>query len=384
MEILEKIKSFLFNEIDFLSLGTKLGDWTPAVYIIAACSVVVLVAFFIALGIKAGSKTSKFRKHLDDTTAFVNAGDDIDETNVEGLNARIQDARMPRSVAKGWGNFLDQQAGYPSDYITEKDAVGDRKSCNFKAGKGFYNFVSWLVIVVAAGLAAVLHFDIIKNTDWSTAKSVADGVMFVLPILGTVVIPLVVYIIFSAFLGLAGRNQYKKTVKSFRKFQDAIDGKVVIFREPQDEFIAENIDEINSAIDVILANKLGDSEIIDIVTTPSIPEENAVEEVEAPVAEAPATADVKEEVVAEVATEPEAPAMAEEVRQSHFVELVNIVARLLGDPNATEYDVIKLGEYFVEVKEGGLYNGAEEQEILQVCLETLAGFYYDKYGRNDA
>lgn len=378
MEIVNQIKSFLFSEsLDFLNLGAELS---PAVYIMALGAIVVLVAFFIALGIKAGSKVNKFRKHLDDTTAYVNAGEDIDETNVEGLNARIQDARMPRSVAKGWGNFLDQQVGYPSDYIAEKEVVGDSKSCNFKAGKCFYHLISWIVILVCIGLAAICHLDIIEATDWSKAQSVADGVKFVLPVLGMVVIPLIVYVIFSAFLGLAGRNQYKKTVKSFRKFQDAIDGKVVIFREPQDEFIAENIDEINSAIDEILANKLGDSEIIDIVTTPAIAEENVVEEVEeieAPAVEEPI---VKAEVAAEVAPAP-APVITEEERQSQFVELVKIVDRLSKDRFATEQDVIDLAVYLDEVKESGLYNGAEEQEILDICLNALTGIYDERYAK---
>lgn len=378
MEIVNQIKSFLFSEsLDFLNLGAELS---PAVYIMALGAIVVLVAFFIALGIKAGSKVNKFRKHLDNTTAYVNAGEDIDETNVEGLNARIQDARMPRSVAKGWGNFLDQQVGYPSDYIAEKEVVGDSKSCNFKAGKCFYHLISWIVILVCIGLAAICHLDIIEATDWSKAQSVADGVKFVLPVLGMVVIPLIVYVIFSAFLGLAGRNQYKKTVKSFRKFQDAIDGKVVIFREPQDEFIAENIDEINSAIDEILANKLGDSEIIDIVTTPAIAEENVVEEVEeieAPAVEEPI---VKAEVAAEVAPAP-APVITEEERQSQFVELVKIVDRLSKDRFATEQDVIDLAVYLDEVKESGLYNGAEEQEILDICLNALTGIYDERYAK---
>lgn len=378
MEIVNQIKSFLFSEsLDFLNLGESLS---PAVYIMALGAIVVLVAFFIALGIKAGSKVNKFRKHLDDTTAYVNAGEDIDETNVEGLNARIQDARMPRSVAKGWGNFLDQQVGYPSDYIAEKEVVGDSKSCNFKAGKCFYHLISWIVILVCIGLAAICHLGIIEATDWSKAQSVADGVKFVLPVLGMVVIPLIVYVIFSAFLGLAGRNQYKKTVKSFRKFQDAIDGKVVIFREPQDEFIAENIDEINSAIDEILANKLGDSEIIDIVTTPAIAEENVVEEVEeieAPAVEEPI---VKAEVAAEVAPAP-APVITEEERQSQFVELVKIVDRLSKDRFATEQDVIDLAVYLDEVKESGLYNGAEEQEILDICLNALTGIYDERYAK---
>ncbi len=382
MEIVNQIKSFLFSEsLDFLNLGAELS---PAVYIMAIGAILVLVAFFIALGIKSGSKVNKFRKHLDDTVAYVNAGEDIDETNVEGLNARIQDARMPRSVAKGWGNFLDQQVGYPSDYIAEKDVVGDRKSCSFKAGKCFYHLISWIVILVCAGLAAICHLDIIEATDWSTAQSVADGVKFVLPVLGMVVVPLIVYVIFSAFLGLAARNQYKKTVKSFRKFQDAIDGKVVIFREPQDEFIAENIDEINSAIDEILANKLGDSEIIDIVTTPAISEENVVEEVEeipeapAPVVEEPT---VKAEVAAEVAPAPAPAPMTEEERQSQFVELVRIVDRLSKDPAATEQDVIDLAVYLDEVKESGLYNGAEEQEILDICLNALTGIYDERYAK---
>ncbi len=385
MEILEKIKSFLLKDIDFL----KLGELSPAVYLMAGGAILVLIAFFIALGIKGGSKVNKFRKHLDETTAYVNAGEDIDETNVDGLNARIQDARMPHAVAKGWGNFLDQQVGYPSDYIVEKDVIGDKKSCNFKKGNAFFGIVSWIVILIVAGLTAILHLDILQKADWSQAKSVADGLKFALPVIGMVVVPIIVYIIFNAFLHLAGSNQYKKTVQSFRKFQDALDSKVIIFREPQDEFIAENIDEINSAIDEILANKLGDSEILEIVTPPTIPEEQAVEEVApAPAEEPAAEPTVEEEVAAEVAPQtPVAPAapeeepITEEARQSRFIGLISIVSRLLVDPNATEEDVIELAVYLDSVKESGLYPEQEEQELLGDCLYVLAGFHDDKYGK---
>ena len=104
-KIIEMVQSFM-GKVDFLELGSTLS---PAVYILAAGAILIIVGFFIALGVKSGSKANKFRKHLDDTVAFVNANGTIDAENVDQLNARIQDSRMPLSVAKGWGAFLEQQ-----------------------------------------------------------------------------------------------------------------------------------------------------------------------------------------------------------------------------------------------------------------------------------
>ncbi len=273
-KIIESIQSILGN-LNFLNLE---GTLSPAIYVLAIGAILVLITFFIALAIKSGSKANKLRKHLDDTVAYINATGTIDAENVDGLNARIQASVMPESVKRGWGAFLEQQTGYPSDYIPESEALGARKgNPNFKGGKGFYNVVSAIIILVCLLLAAIGCYDVIEGIEIASVEGIKGIVLLVLPVVATLVGPWLVYVIFGAFLNLAGKNQYKKVQQSYRAFQDALDTNVIIFREVQDEFISENIEEINAAIEDILASKLGDSEILEIVTTPKVDESLVIE-----------------------------------------------------------------------------------------------------------
>ena len=368
-KIIEMVQSFM-GKVDFLELGSTLS---PAVYILAAGAILIIVGFFISLGVKSGSKANKFRKHLDDTVAFVNANGTIDAENVDQLNARIQDSRMPLSVAKGWGAFLEQQTGYPSDYITESEALGARKgNCKYKAGKGFFKVWSSIVILLCIAVSAICCYDVVAGIDVASVKGIQAIVLLVLPVLGTLVVPWLVYVIFGAFLACAGKKQYKKVQQSFRKFQDALDTNVIIFRETQDEFISENIEEINAAIEDILASKLGDSEILEIVTTPKIDESLIVEEAPAPVV---APVEVVEEVAADVAVAPETP---EEARGLHLLELVNLTVRVAEDPALDEQTLAEFATYLDEQITSGIYS-PEEEDIFADCLAVCAGVYFDKF-----
>lgn len=367
-KIIESIQSVL-GKIDFLSLG---GTLSPAVYILALGAILVIITFFIALAIKSGSKANKFRKQLDDTVAYLNANGTVDAENVEGLNARIQ--AMPVSVVRGWGAFLEQQTGYPSDYVSEQDALGARKgNPNFKGGKGFYKVVSSIVILACILLSAVGCYDVVEGIDVASVEGIKGIVLLVLPVLGTLVVPWIVYVIFGAFLNLAGKNEYKKVQQSFRKFQDALDTNVIIFRETQDEFISENIEEINSAIEDILASKLGDSEILEIVTTPKVDEELVIEEEEAVIE----PVKVEEEVAAVV---DEAPATPEEQRALHLLELVNLTIRVAEDPALDEQTLTEFAEYLDAEVSSGAYS-QEEEEIFLDCLAVCSGVYFDVFGK---
>ena len=369
-KIIESIQSIM-GKIDFLNLG---GTLSPAVYILAIGAILVILTFFIALAIKSGSKANKLRKHLDDTVAYLNANGTVDAENVDGLNARIQAKVMPVAVARGWGAFLEQQTGYPSDYISENDVLGARKgNPNYKGGKGFYKVVSSIIILACILLSAVSCYDVVKGIDVASVEGIKGIVLLVLPVLGTLVVPWIVYVIFGAFLNLAGKNEYKKVQQSFRKFQDALDTNVIIVRETQDEFISENIEEINAAIEDILASKLGDSEILEIVTTPKVDESLVIEE-EAPVIE-PVV--VEEEVAAVV---DQAPATPEEERAMHLLELVNLTVRVAEDPALDEITLVEFAEYLDSQITSGNYT-PEEEELFADCLAVCAGVYDDKFNK---
>ena len=367
-KIIESIQAVM-EKIDFLSLG---GTLSPAVYILALGAILVILTFFIALAIKSGSKANKFRKQLDDTVAYLNANGTVDAENVEGLNARIQ--AMPVSVSRGWGMFLEQQIGYPSDYVAETECLGARKgNPKYKSGKGFYKVVSSIVILACILLSAISCYDVVKGIDVASVEGIKAMVLLVLPVLGTLVVPWIVYVIFGAFLNLAGKNEYKKVQQSFRKFQDALDTNVIIFRETQDEFISENIEEINAAIEDILASKLGDSEILEIVTTPKVDESLVVEE--APVEIAPV--EIAPEVVAVV---DEVPATPQEEKELYLLELVKLTIKVAEDPALDEATLVEFAEYLDAEVISGKYSG-EEKEIFLDCLAVCAGVYDEKFAK---
>lgn len=371
MEILNKIKAILTNDIDVFKLGEGLS---PAIYIMLIGAVLILLAFFIALIIVANGKANAFRKQLDDATAYINATGVIDQANLGGVYERIK--AMPAPVAKGWGAFLEQQTGYPSDYIAEKDVLGDRKA--YVSGKGFYTFVSTIAILIAIALSTICGYETFVGATVDVSI-VANVVKFALPVLGTLVVPSIVYAIFDGFLALANKNNYKKLSASFRAFQDALDNNVIIFSESQDEFVEENIEEINSAIEDILANKLQDSEIVVIVNPPKaegekVEETPVVAEAEEPQEEVAAAAPaVVEEVVEEVAEE-----------ENPFVkllELVNIADRASKDPKITEEELLELAVYYEGIKNEPDFADAEIQELLTDCMIILSDAYFTRFAK---
>lgn len=389
--LIEKAADFLRVKLDFLAAGPA---YSPAIYIAIFGIAAVLIAFFIALIAKNVSKTNKFRKNLEDAAAYINALGTVDEENVELLNTRLQS--MPYSVTKGWGNFLDRQTGYPSDYITEKDVVGDRKANpRGKGGKTFFNLVSAIVIVLGAAAAAVGCREAFVNI---AAEKVT---LAVLSIAGAVAGPLLVYIILSAILAAGYGKQFKKMTAAFRTFQDALDNTVTIYREEQDEFVSENIEEINATIEEILANKLDDKEIIEIVTTPKVAEEAVApkaEPVAAPIP-APVAAPAQEAKPAPVQEEKQAPApevkpvpaavkeevaaavvkvekTEEEKKGERLLQLVYIASKASKDKSLTPDQLVELAEILYEAKNSGDYNTPDEQEIFDSCLKILSQAYY--------
>ncbi|MDD4120838.1 MAG: hypothetical protein PHG90_04555, partial [Clostridia bacterium] len=189
---LDSVRSILVNDLDFLGLGEGMA---PAIYIIALCTVLILVGFIIALIVAGAGKMSKFKQNLDDTTAFVNANGIVDEENVGGVYQRIK--TMPRSVNEGWGHFMEQQAGKPSDYISEKEVLGARKdNPSYAAGSKFFKVFSSIIIllgIIAAAISCV-------NPLYSIADDSTAFVKFALPVIGTMAAPWLIYVLLNAIL----------------------------------------------------------------------------------------------------------------------------------------------------------------------------------------
>jgi len=372
---LDSVRSVLVNDLDFLGLGEGMA---PAIYIIALCTVLILVGFIIALIVAGAGKMSKFKQNLDDTTAFVNANGIVDEENVGGVYQRIK--TMPRSVNEGWGHFMEQQAGKPSDYISEKEVLGARKdNPSYAAGSKFFKVFSSIIILLGIIAAAIGCVDALYNiADDSTAF-----VKFALPVIGTMAAPWLIYVLLNAILSGVNKGKFNKLRASFISFQDALDSNVIIFNEEQDEFITENIEEINAAIEDILANKLTDSEILEIVTTPKIDERYVVEEAKLPEMEvSEEKPQVEEEKPAQATQQSQ---VAEEINKGErLVQLVFIADKASRDPNATAEQLEELVIYLETVRTSGDYDDPEEQSVFVDCLTMVSGAYFLRFGEDQA
>lgn len=361
------------NGFDPFTLGEGMA---PAIYIILGCVVLILLGFLIAVIIAGAAKMSKLKQNLDDTTAFVNANGIVDEKNVGGVYDRIKN--MPKAIVDGWGNFMEQQTGKPSDFISEKEALGVRKdNPNYAPGKKFFKVFSSLIILVGIALAGISCADALYNLPAGMEATVAFA-KFALPVFGTLALPWIFYVIFAAIISGVNKGKFNKLRASFIGFQDALDSNVIIFKEEQDDFITENIEEINAAIEDILANKLTDSEILEIVTTPKIDEKYAVEEVALP--QATQSEEVKEEPVSRALT-PEKAAVAEEIdKGQRLVQLVFVADKASRDPNITSEQLEELVVYLETTKNNGEFNDPDEQSIFEDCLTMLSGAYFLRFG----
>ena len=382
MEIIDKIQQFLMETADFANVGPHAS---PALFVIVVSAALIILCGFIALAFRASSKGNKLRRHLEDTTAYLEATGEIDIDNVEGLNAKIQDKNMPNTVKRGWGNFLEQQTGYPSDYISEEETFGDKKTnADFKGGNGFITGMGVLLSLIAMAVGAVGYWDRVAETNLEELGNdfILGVCQLILPALFCLVVPLGVTLVVAAVIKGLNSSLRKKTIAAFRKFTETLDANVVIFREPENEFIAENIEEINATIDDIIAGKLGDSEILEIVTTPEVPEENVVEE-----APAPEAAPVEEAAADEVPVEEEKPAeMTPEQRErlSALLQLVRICDAASRDPDVTEEQLEEIAIYLVDTKENPKYNFQPiEEEYLMRCYFILQARYFEMIGRED-
>ncbi len=380
ISIMDKIADFMQNSIDFLGLG----ELSPALYIIAAGVILVFVAYLIALIAKSKSKAKKAAASFDSVTAYINTVGIIDEENVEGLNTQIQ--TLPPHTNKGWRTFLDQQAGYPSDYMGGHGCGKKRHKRRCGAGVGFFKAFSKVVILLLIALSAIACKD-------SLTSAAEDITLVVISVAGTIVVPCLAYMFFLALLKCGNKKQHKRLRASEKAFLESMDNNVIIYREEQDDFVSANIEEINANIEEILINKLDNTEIFEIVTTPVVEEdfvdydeeefafepEEVVEiakpaEPIAPVEELVVEEEpVVEEIEEVVATVEEEPITEEERLGRNLVQLVTIIDTASRDTSLTEEDIDDLKMLIAHALLDGEYTHPEEQEILGLCFQILDG-----------
>lgn len=386
--LIKGIADFMSTKVDFL----KVNNYSPALYIAAAGVVGVLLVFFIALIAKGNSKSKKYGNLLQDAKAYTNKLQVVDESNVDQLYSKIK--VMPRAINTGWAAFISQQTGYPSDYITDKECLDARKNnLSFSTGRGFFVAASVIIFCLSAILSAISCLDIIN----SGISALPNATLLSITILATVAAPIIAFVILLAILNGSYKRSYRKLAAAFIGFQDALDNAVIIFREEQDEFVSENIEEINSVIEEIVANKLNNTEVIELITTPRLDAEDLPAD-PAPVAEAAPVAEVAP-VQAEPAVaaaqkpvaKPAKPAKAvkteapdtqevvaavspQENKWLFLLELVKVTKSAISDPASTAQTINELAEMLYTTMVGGDYDDPDAQEIFATCLNLLAQF----------
>lgn len=343
---------------------------------------IIAVVLFFAVGalVSLKSKTKADTMIFRSTTAFINEAGEIGAEQAEELNYYLRG--LPEPVSRGWGNFLEQKVSYPSDYISEEEVfTSKRYASNFRLGKTLYAVlaaVAALVIIFLASVVSARH-----NTLGSFDKGIAVTLAF--QILSVIIAPLILYVVLYAVLAAVYRAQEKQCVAAYREFAAALDGAVTIFRETKsdEEFLKENVEVINEEIEKIIASKIQQNEIIDLVTTPRIGEEEAASAVQEEIPEIgeetvqPADdEETAEEQQPEENVSDGSEPMTKEEEESQLRVLVSIVDNAIADVRGTtKEDLEELALIIFNAKQSG-FEDPKDQEVLDECLHKLSDLYY--------
>ena len=319
--------------------------------------IVILLLFFIALAISAGSKITSYRRQLIASTKFLHEQEPVDENNVDKIYDEI--AKHPEEVQKGWQCFMDQRIGYPSDYIVGKEVLSTREF----SGKTTFSKVFLILFgAIVWALVAVAGF----MCDLPDANTIMSAIVS----LEFVIIPIAVYVISILLLDIAFSRKIKRLEMTFMSFCEMLDSKVVVSDKDEREFVSDNLEEINRRVEELIASRLEDEEVIEVITAPKVEE---IEEEDIPDFIEP---DYEEEPSYE---EPEAPQprliseMTQDERENYFKLLINLVERAINDENCDEDDYAMIAAAINEESiASGAVNDPEDMAIFEICFRRLA------------
>lgn len=365
--------------MDFLTgIGvTSLGGQ----FVFLALLGVIAVAVFFLIGVLVSlkSKTKADTAVYRSATAYVNQAGEINASEAEELNSYLRE--LPEPVSRGWGNFLEQKVSYPSDYMSEEEVFTTKRyASDFRLGKTLYAVLAAVAALVIVFFATVVAAQYNKNGGLFEG-GVAVSLLF--QILSVIIAPLILYIVLYAVLAWIYRLQVKKAVAAYREFTAALDGAVTIFRETKtdEEFLNENVEVINEEIEKIIASKIQQNEIIDLVTTPSLAEDEAASAIAAPeevkeIAAPEVVEEPTENVAVEAGSEEQPEPMSKEEEQSQLIVLVSIVDNAIADVRGTtKEDLEELALIIFNAKQSG-FQDPKDQEVLDECLHKLSDLYY--------
>ncbi len=403
------------------SLLEKLGatDINKQFLMLAGIAVaVVLMAFVIAVVISFFSKTKKLTKRVEDVEAYIqNVGGTIDEEQVEGLYSYMQD--LPQPVVDGWGNFLQQKIGYPSDYINDGSVMADAAfSAKRTMGSMVFSVFSVIIIAVFAYLGSVVSPSI--TDEMLSAEGIFINSLF--DIISVIVFPIIAYVVGLILISVIYRSQVKKLNRVYSRMKDTLDSSVVLFAEELEEAESteeytpgktEQLDVLDEEIEKIIASKIEQNELIEIVTTPRIAEreeavaaampnptverraaldlsdieldESEVDMIKLPSAETIFNDDLDNKdyarfIVPDIkAEEPAAEGILPSTPEtaSRLEELVGIVKNAIADMDGTtKEDLKELANTIKNAKADEAFQNPKDQAVLDECLYELMDLIY--------
>lgn len=373
-------------------------DFLPNVEIKLAIlgGLLTVAVFLIAWLFSAGSKINGLRKRLISVTKRLASLAEVDEENVELLYAELKN--LPEPVAKGWGCFMEQKTGYPSDYIPARDVLNERE---YGGRNTFGKAVFGVLSVVVWALLAILVTGLCKGD--LASVGVADftsDFTLVASILCTVLIPVAVFAALFCVLSHIYNKQRMRLELTFASFQDILDEKVVVCEREEEEYSDDDLEDISKEVDELIAGRMDDEGVVEVITAPKatpaeeLPaegkdeeeEEKAEEEISEDDAEEEAASDEEEkeeEIIEEEAASDDGAAereivyvpMTKEEEERYLSVLLVVVDKALNDPDTTDEDLEEIAVLIETARQEGFREEADQQ-ILEECLVKLASRYY--------
>lgn len=342
--------------------------------------IVTAVIFVLAILISSFSRINGLRKKLISVTKKIAATERVDEENVESVYAELK--RLPEAVEKGWGRFLEEKNGYPSDYMPAHDVLDSREySGKNTFGKAFFCVLSvvwWVIASVMIIGACKGDLAAVGIEDFTSEFSLVAS------IITTVLLPVAVFVFFYFILGYVYGKQRKRLELCYASFQDILDARVVIAQKPEEPYAGDELEDIKAKVDELMAGRMEDgAEDAEVFTVPEsdvLAEPEVLPEEEEPEEEAeeeePAEEEVlpEEEAAAEAEEEVYVP-MTKEEEARYLSVLLIVVDKALADPETTDEDLEEIAVLIETAKING-FQEEEDQKILEECLIKLAERYY--------
>lgn len=344
-QLVDKLYELLNGFLPELDVSIKLG-------VIGAA--LILVFFLIGLALSAGSRIDKYRRQLLGSIKTLNAVPYVNEENVDVLTKEIK--TQPEEVQKGWARFMDQRIGYPSDYMQARDVLTRREYTGALTASKIFLIIAGLLVCVAIALIGFM-----KDVNADTLVSLVVSLEFL-------IIPVATYVITLLLLDIVFNCKVKRLRMVYMSFCELLDAKVIVKDKEEREFVSENLKEINKRVEELMAGRLADEEVVEVITAPKVEE---VEELPAEEVEEPAATEEELEPLPDDVPQVAYDEMTDEEKAGYLSGLLSIVDTAIEDPRTTQETYCELAVIIYGARTSGAYSDAEAA-VMDECLTRLA------------